>query len=55
MNPEHEFHGPNLAYMQGLRERYQTDPESLDPATREYFRAHGDGGDRPGLPASLPI
>jgi 2-oxoglutarate dehydrogenase E1 component len=38
MNPEHEFHGPNLAYMLGLRERYQTDPESLDPATRDYFQ-----------------
>jgi 2-oxoglutarate dehydrogenase E1 component len=37
MNPEREFHGPNLAYMQGLRERYQTDPASLDPATQEYF------------------
>ncbi len=38
MNPEQEFHGPNLAYVQGLRERYQTDPESLDPATRAYFQ-----------------
>jgi 2-oxoglutarate dehydrogenase E1 component len=38
MNPEQEFHGPNLAYVLGLRERYQTDPESLDPATREYFQ-----------------
>ena len=37
MNPEHEFHGPNLAYMLGLQERYRTQPESLDPATREYF------------------
>jgi hypothetical protein len=37
MNPEHEFHGPNLAYMQALRERYQTHPESLDAATREFF------------------
>jgi 2-oxoglutarate dehydrogenase E1 component len=37
MNLEHEFHGPNLAYMQALRERYQTHPESLDSATREFF------------------
>ena len=37
MNPEHEFHGPNLAYMLELQERYKTDPESLDQATREYF------------------
>src|SRR5512138_2907163 len=37
MNPEQEFHGPNLAYMLGLRERYRSHPESLDPATREYF------------------
>jgi len=37
MNFEHEFHGPNLAYMLGLRERYKTNPESLDEATRKYF------------------
>lgn len=38
MNFEHEFHGPNLAYMLGLRERYKTNPESLDEATRNYFQ-----------------
>ncbi|MGE5377888.1 MAG: 2-oxoglutarate dehydrogenase E1 component [Bacteroidota bacterium] len=37
MTSEREFHGPNLAYMLGLQERYRTDPESLDPATRHYF------------------
>jgi 2-oxoglutarate dehydrogenase E1 component len=37
MNLEHEFHGPNLAYMLGLREQYQTHPESLDAATRKFF------------------
>jgi 2-oxoglutarate dehydrogenase E1 component len=37
MNFEREFHGPNLAYMLGLRERYRTDPDSLDEATRAYF------------------
>lgn len=37
MNLEREFHGPNLAYLQGLRERYERDPESLDPATRQFF------------------
>lgn len=38
MKFEHEFHGPNLAYMLGLRERYKTDPASLDEATRNYFQ-----------------
>jgi 2-oxoglutarate dehydrogenase E1 component len=37
MNSRREFHGPNLAYMHELRERYQTDPDSLDDATRKYF------------------
>ena len=37
MNSEREFHGPNLAYMLGLRERYEKDPGSLDSATREFF------------------
>ncbi|MGE5462333.1 MAG: 2-oxoglutarate dehydrogenase E1 component [Syntrophothermus sp.] len=37
MNSEHEFHGPNLAYMLELEERYKKDPASLDPASREYF------------------
>jgi 2-oxoglutarate dehydrogenase E1 component len=37
MNLEHEFHGPNLAYMLELRERYQSHPETLDSATRDFF------------------
>ena len=37
MSNEREFHGPNLAYMLGLRERFRTDPDSLDDATRQYF------------------
>ena len=37
MSNEREFHGPNLAYMLGLRERFRTDPASLDEATRQYF------------------
>jgi 2-oxoglutarate dehydrogenase E1 component len=51
MNPEHEFHGPNLAYMLGLQERYRTDPASLDPASREYFERmeleEGEQGSQP--------
>jgi 2-oxoglutarate dehydrogenase E1 component len=53
MNLEHEFHGPNLAYMLGLRERYRTDPESLDPATREYFeRLDMDAGGQGSQPVA---
>ena len=52
MNLENEFHGPNLAYMLGLRERYRTDPESLDPATRDFFERMEMEETGPG---SLPV
>jgi 2-oxoglutarate dehydrogenase E1 component len=52
MNPEREFHGPNLAYMLELRERYQTNPESLDTATRAFFE-HMEMEDAG--PASQPV
>jgi 2-oxoglutarate dehydrogenase E1 component len=53
MNFEHEFHGPNLAYMLGLRERYKTDPGSLDEATRKYFeQLDVDDTGRAALPVS---
>lgn len=32
-----EFHGPNSAYVLDLYERYQQDPDSIDPSTRQYF------------------
>ena len=54
MNSEREFHGPNLAYMLGLQERYKTNPESLDPATREYF-AQRDREQTGAASASLPV
>ena len=52
MNSEYEFHGPNLAYMLELQERYKSDPGSLDSATREYFERMEatDAG-----PASQPV
>ena len=53
MNSEREFHGPNLAYMEALRERYRTDPESLDEATRKFFeRADAGGLDVSSLPVA---
>ncbi len=55
MNPEREFHGPNLAYMQVLRERYQTHPESLDPATREYFARMEMEETGPGSPPAADL
>ena len=54
MNPEHEFHGPNLAYMLELRERYRTDPESLDPATRAFFE-HMEMEEAGSSQAPLPV
>jgi 2-oxoglutarate dehydrogenase E1 component len=32
-----EFHGPNSAYVLDLYERYQQEPDSVDPVTRQYF------------------
>jgi 2-oxoglutarate dehydrogenase E1 component len=42
-----DFHGPNAAYVLDLYERFQRDPQAVDPATRRFF-AHwqppaGDG------------
>jgi len=33
-----DFHGPNAGYVLELYERYQADPESVDDATRAFFR-----------------
>jgi 2-oxoglutarate dehydrogenase E1 component len=32
-----DFHGPNAGYVLDLFERYQADPNAVDPATRAYF------------------
>jgi 2-oxoglutarate dehydrogenase E1 component len=37
MNEFTEFHGPNAAYVLDLYERYQRDPQAVDPATRHFF------------------
>lgn len=34
---ENEFHGPNLAYILELYEKYRNDPQSVDEATRTLF------------------
>lgn len=55
-----DFYGPNLGYVLELYERYQTDPESLDTKTREFFRnwtppfvteEHSNGHAAPAAPA----
>lgn len=33
-----EFHGPNVAYIIELYERYRANPDSVDAATREFFQ-----------------
>jgi len=38
MNTLRDFHGPNAGYVLELYERYQQNPESLDAATRAYFK-----------------
>ena len=37
MTVEHEFLGPNIAYLLELYDRYRQDPNSLDEATRQFF------------------
>ena len=37
MSDLEEFYGPNAGYVLDLYERYQQDPASVDPATRETF------------------
>ncbi|MGI4792169.1 MAG: 2-oxoglutarate dehydrogenase E1 component [Janthinobacterium lividum] len=37
MSDLEEFYGPNAGYVLDLYERYQQDPTSVDPATRETF------------------
>src|SRR5689334_23980219 len=34
---EHDFYGPNLAYILELYDRYRNDPNSVDEATRNLF------------------
>src|SRR5258706_1513251 len=38
MTSDHEFHGPNLGYILELYERYRSDPNSVDEATRKLFQ-----------------
>ncbi|MCB0197751.1 MAG: 2-oxoglutarate dehydrogenase E1 component, partial [Anaerolineae bacterium] len=38
MNLLQDFHGPNAGYILELYERYQQDPNSVDPQTRAYFK-----------------
>lgn len=33
-----EFPGPNAAYLPGLFERYERDPDALDETTQDFFR-----------------
>jgi 2-oxoglutarate dehydrogenase complex dehydrogenase (E1) component-like enzyme len=37
MNFEREFSGPNLGYVLELYERYQTNPDSVNEASRRLF------------------
>jgi 2-oxoglutarate dehydrogenase E1 component len=36
-----EFYGPNAGYLWELFEKYRSDPQSVDAATRAYFDQHG--------------
>jgi 2-oxoglutarate dehydrogenase E1 component len=48
------FHGPNAGYVLELYERYQQDPQSVDPETRAIFAHWARDADPPALPAAQP-
>ncbi|HEX3722525.1 MAG TPA: 2-oxoglutarate dehydrogenase E1 component [Nitrolancea sp.] len=51
------FHGPNAGYILDLYERYERDPESVDPKTRAYFdkwRPELPSTNGASAPATLP-
>jgi 2-oxoglutarate dehydrogenase E1 component len=51
MSSQYEFHGPNVGYILERYEQYLQSPDSVDPATREFFshwtppstNGHGNG------------
>ncbi len=45
-----QFQGVNAAYVQELYERYRRDPQSVDEATREFFRT--TDSEQPEVPSS---
>ncbi len=58
-----EFYGPNAGYVLDLYERYQQDPDAVDPATRAAFQtwtppaptpAHRNGTGHAAQPRQLP-
>jgi 2-oxoglutarate dehydrogenase E1 component len=44
MTLDKEFHGPNLAYILDLQERYRNDPETVDDTTRQFFEGRKTEG-----------
>lgn len=46
-NAYHDFQGPNLGYVLELYERYRQDPQSVDPATRQFFEHWQPPGEAP--------
>src|ERR1700694_4526949 len=47
------FYGPNEGYVQELYERYQHDPNSVDPDTRAFFEEMSSGVDGQNAIATL--
>ncbi|HSE39272.1 MAG TPA: 2-oxoglutarate dehydrogenase E1 component [Acidobacteriota bacterium] len=50
-----QFHGPNFAYVRELYEKYLSDPQSVDPATRELFEKYAAADDEPGTVSTTNI
>ncbi len=43
MDLRRDFQGPNLGYVLELFERFQADPDSVDPDSRAFFEMNSDG------------
>jgi 2-oxoglutarate dehydrogenase E1 component len=44
MTLEKDFHGPNLAYVLDLYDRYQNDPDAVDKETQTFFQGWSTNG-----------
>lgn len=49
---EKDFHGPNLAYVLELYQRYLNDPNSVDEGTQKLFREWSPDSSEPAIPTS---
>jgi 2-oxoglutarate dehydrogenase E1 component len=55
MNNNHDFTGPNLAYVLELYDRYRHNPQAVDAATRDFFTHWTPPAETPDLTRIAPL